>query len=147
MIIAHIGVGVTVLGITVSSSFSLSKSIKMQPGESIVLGNDQITFRKVKKIQGPNYQGIEGVFEVQEAGNTYTVFPQKRLYTIGRMAMTESAIHASLLRDVYIVLGEEGTSHAFVVNIYIKPLVRFIWAGGFCILLGAAVSLVGKRRR
>ena len=61
------------------------------------------------------------------------------------MAMTESAIDVNPFRDLYIALGEPLDGQAWSVRIYYKPFVRWIWAGGFFMLLGGFIALSDRR--
>ena len=80
---------------------------------------------------GANYHGAETEFEVSHGQKRTLIYPQKRIYKVGQMAMTESAIDVSPFRDIYIALGESIDDKAWSVRIYFKPFVRWIWGGGF----------------
>ena len=78
-----------------------------------------------------------------------TLYPEKRNYIISMMPMTEAAIDDSLMRDVYVALGEpiaEG-SNKWAVRIYVKPLIRWIWLGAIIMALGGLLSMLDRRYR
>jgi len=73
--------------------------------------------------------------------------PEKRLYIVRNMPIAETAIHPSLLRDLYLALGEPFADNSWSVRVYYKPFVRWIWLGAFMIALGSLVSAAGKWQR
>lgn len=145
MILAHCGVAITVIGIAVSSEYGIQKDVKMQPGDKTHLAGFTIQFLEEFALKGANYQGTRTSFAVESGHNVKVVYPEKRIYPIGQMAMTESAIDVSPFRDVYIALGEPLENTAWSVRLYYKPLVRWIWGGGFLILIGGVLALADRR--
>ena len=75
------------------------------------------------------------------------MFPQKRLYTVQQMAMTEAAINTGLTRDLYISLGEPLNDGSWVVRVYLKPFVDWIWGGAFLMALGGILAVSDRRYR
>ena len=61
--------------------------------------------------------------------------------------MTEAAIDPSLLRDIYISLGEPLKDGAWAVSLQVKPFVRCIWLGGLMIALGGLLAGLDRRYR
>ncbi len=145
MLAAHIGVAVTVIGITFSSAFSIERNVRMAPGDQVSAGPYQFIFVNTHAINGPNYHGIAGQFTVQKAHHYLTTLqPEKRIFDIQHMAMTDAAIDAGIFRDLYIALGEPLQGQAWSVRIYYKPFVRWIWSGGLLILLGGILAALDR---
>ena len=151
MLVAHLGVAVTVLGITLSSQYGLEKDVRMQIGDSVALASYRLVLRQDLDKRGPNYQAAEGVFEIYQGNKLVTILhPQKRIYDVSQMAMTDADIDPGIFRDIYVALGEPLPGHAWSVRLYYKPFVRWIWAGGFLILLGGGLAMSDRhyyRRR
>lgn len=145
MLIAHCGVAVTVIGITVSSGYGIQDDVKMAPGNTAMLANHQIKFVNEATLTGPNYSGSRAHFEIYSRGHKVDIYPEKRVYNIGKMAMTESAIDVTPFRDIYVALGEPLGADAWGVRLYYKPFVRWIWGGGFLILAGGLFALANPR--
>ncbi|MFO2972110.1 heme lyase CcmF/NrfE family subunit [Legionella pneumophila serogroup 10] len=145
MVLAHCGVAATVIGIAVSSAYGVQDDVRMSPGKQVNLLDYQIGFINQTPLNGPNYKGTRAEFSIQYQNKTRQIFPEKRVYTIGQMPMTESAIDVTPFRDIYIALGEPLSEDAWSVRIYYKPLVRWIWAGGFMILAGGVLALTDRR--
>lgn len=145
MVLAHFGVAVSVIGIAVSTTYGVQDDVSMQPGTKIDLVGYSIEFVKQKPLIGPNYTGTQAQFKISYHDKTKLIYPEKRLYSIGQMAMTESAIDVTPFRDIYVALGEPLNDNSWSVRLYYKPLVRWIWAGGFMILAGGFLALTDRR--
>ncbi len=145
MVLAHYGVAATVIGIAVSTAYGVQDDVQLAPGKKLDLTGYTIEFISQEPLIGPNYQGTKTQFKVSHQGKTKLIYPEKRLYTIGQMAMTESAIDVTPFRDIYVALGEPLADDSWSVRLYYKPFVRWIWAGGFLILAGGFVALTDRR--
>lgn len=141
MMIAHIGLAVFVIGVTVLSTFQTERDVRMQIGDSIKLSNYEFNFIAMAQKSGANYQSTEATFVVKKNGKTITtLYPEKRFYPARKMMMTDAAIKMGVFRDIYIALGEPLNKNAWSVRLYIKPFVRWIWFGGFFMVIGALIS-------
>ncbi len=108
MVLGHVGVAVTVIGITFSQNYSVERDVRMRPGDSIDIHRYHFVFNGVRNIVGPNWTGGEGIIAVTRNGRPEaTLYAEKRFYTASRMMMTEAAISGGLTRDLYAALGEE----------------------------------------
>ncbi|OGV31634.1 MAG: c-type cytochrome biogenesis protein CcmF [Legionellales bacterium RIFCSPHIGHO2_12_FULL_35_11] len=144
MSIAHIGVALIIIGISVSNGYGVQKDVKLAPNQHEHLLDYVIKFISTTTIQGPNYHGIRAHFIVHTGDKQRHIYPEKRIYNTSQTAMTEAAIDVNPFRDLYIALGEPLGSDSWSVRIYFKPLVRFIWGGGLLILIGGLISLFNK---
>jgi cytochrome c-type biogenesis protein CcmF len=149
MIIAHLGVGLLILGITGSSVWQKEKIIKMKIQENTKIEEYNIIFDKIEEIKGSNYVALRGNFLVYDSkGKIITKLkPENRFYPIKNNFTTEASIHTTLVRDLYIVLGEGNLNDGWVVRIYYNPLVIWIWIGAFIIFLGGIVSMITNIRK
>lgn len=147
MVIAHLGVAVTVIGISLSTGYGIENDLKMAPNEEASLAGFKIRFMQEEPLNGPNYHGTKAIFTIQKAKGKETkmLYPEKRIYNVGQMPMTESAIDVNPFRDLYIALGEPLDKGAWSVRLYYKPFIRWIWAGGFMILAGGLLALTDRR--
>ena len=149
MILAHIGFAVSVTGIVFTSEYSVEKDIRMYPGDAVIEGPYLFTFKGVEAVKGPNYQAIVGDIEVRENNNKNQIVtslkPEKRTYLVQKSSMTEAAIDAGLLRDLYVALGEPLNDGSWAVRIYYKPFVRWIWLGALFMAIAGAIALTDRR--
>ena len=142
MVIAHCGVASVVIGIAISSGYGFQEDIKMAPGDKTIIAGYRIDFVSEEALVGANYHGSRAHFRVNQKANIY---PEKRIYNVNKMAMTDSAIDVTIFRDIYIALGEPLDQDAWSVRLYYKPFIRWIWGGGFLILLGGVFALADRR--
>jgi cytochrome c-type biogenesis protein CcmF len=145
MLLAHTGIGVFILGATITSQLGIEKDLKMNPGDSLLIAGYNFVFNGVNPHEKDNYQGFKGDLSVfRDDKEVAQLFPEKRYYQTG-MPMTEAAIDPSLTRDLYVALGESLGGGAWSVRIYYKPMIRWVWLGGILIALGALLSVIDRR--
>jgi len=149
MIIAHLGIGLLILGITGSSVWQEEKITRMKINNEVKIKKYNIIFKEINEIRGPNYVALQGNFLVNdEKKNIITKLkPENRFYPITNNFTTEASIHTNLLRDLYIVLGEGNLSDGWVVRIYYNPLVIWIWIGALAIFLGGIVTMTNNLKK
>ena len=143
MIIAHLGIGLVILGITSSSVWQEEKITKMKIGSETKIEKYNIVFEKINEIKESNYVALRGDFLVyDDKKNIVTKLkPENRFYLIKNNFTTEASIHTNLFRDLYIVLGEGNLNDGWIVRIYYNPLVIWIWIGSLIIFIGGIVSM------
>ena len=147
MAVAHIGVAVCVIGIAVSSNYSVEKELSMSPGDHAQVGPYIFQFDNISGVQGSNYTGAAAHFEILRKGKVISnMVAQNRIYTVQNVAMSDAAIDAGVFRDLYIALGEPLEKNAWGVRLYYKPFVRWIWGGGILMLVGGLLSFYDKRK-
>ncbi|EIM01234.1 c-type cytochrome biogenesis protein CcmF [Rhodanobacter thiooxydans] len=151
MLMAHLGVGVFVIGVLLSESLSVTRDVRMAPGETQHIGSYDFRFDGVHHVAGPNWTADQGAVTVTRGEKQIAVMhPQKRTYPRGQV-QTESAVEAGVTRDLYVALGEPMDANdiegAWALRLYYKPFVRWIWAGGLLMMLGGLVCAADKRFR
>ena len=149
MNLAHIGVAIFIVGVTFTESMSLQKDLRMETGDTVTLGGYSFTFEGAKSTPGPNYTAYEGaVSVVSPAGEPVAVLtPQKRIYQVRGMPMTEAGIDAGLFRDLFVALAEQLENGAWSLRVYYKPFIRWIWLGCIFMSLGGLIAVMDRRYR
>ena len=148
MVLAHIGVAVFILGVTISRGYETESDVKMTIGDTTELAGFTFKLAAIKDVTGPNYVAARGSVDVLKGGSPVTLLePEKRLYTVQNMPMTEAAIDAGLWRHLYVSLGEEVGARAWTLRIYHKPLISWIWAGCLLMALGGGLAALDRRYR
>jgi cytochrome c-type biogenesis protein CcmF len=146
--VAHLGVGVTVIGVVATSAWQSEVVRTMKPGESVAVAGYELRFREIGSRLGPNWREEFGVFDVTRSGHIVTTLdPAKRRFAVERETVTEAAIHRSFRGDLYVVLGDPAGQGGHAVRIYFNPLVRLIWIGALIMFAGGALSLSDRRLR
>ena len=145
---AHLGMGVTVLGIVATSAWQSEKIVAMKPGQGQEIAGYRVVFGGVAPRTGPNYKEIVGLFTVTRNGELVTrLNPSKRNFPVQKQITTEAGILNSVRGDLYIVLGDKLKDGAYTVRVYFNPLVRLIWIGTLVMFLGGFLSLTDRRLR
>jgi cytochrome c-type biogenesis protein CcmF len=148
MTLAHLGVGVFVLGVAGVNTLHSEADHAVRIGERFTLGERTFTLRALTPADGPNYQATRGTVEVVEpGGRTLVLHPEKRRYNVQQSVMTEAAIDVGFLRDVYVSLGEPLADGRWTVKAWVKPLIDWIWAGCLLMAVGGFVALSDRRYR
>jgi cytochrome c-type biogenesis protein CcmF len=145
---AHLGVGLFVLGVTTTSSFSIETDQRVVPGESVTVADYTIQFGEPHEVAGPNYVAIRSEMKISRDGQPVSVlYPEKRMYRVQKSPMTEADIDSGWRHDLFIALGENLGQNAWSVRIQYKPLIRFIWFGAFVMALGGLIAVTDRRYR
>jgi len=148
MVVAHLGIAVFTLGVTVVKGFESEIAVRMQTGDVAHLAGFDFTFEGVQEIEGPNYSSSRGQIRITKNGVERTVLmPEKRVYTVQNMPMTEAGISPSIIHDLYASLGEPLDGGAWSVRIYHKPMVEWIWVGCLMMAFGGLLALSDRRYR
>ncbi len=148
MVFAHLGVAVCVLGVTTVKNYEAEQDVRMEVGETVTMGGHVFRFDGAQQIQGPNYTANRGQFVITRNNKIEaTLFPEKRVYRVQTMPMTEAGIDTGLFRDLYVSLGEPLERGAWSVRVYYKPMVDWIWAGALFMAFGGFLAISDRRYR
>jgi cytochrome c-type biogenesis protein CcmF len=148
MVLAHVGLGVLVIGVTATSTAQNERILTLRPGETAEIAGYAVRFEGVREVQGPNWIAQRGTFDVTRAGAPVTkLASDKRFFVVERRPTTEAGIHTTLGRDLYLVLGDPAGDGAWTVRLYHNPLVVWIWGGAVLMALGGLLSLSDRRFR
>ncbi len=148
MHVAHIGVAVSIVGVALVSNYETEKDVRMDLGDYVEVDGYRFVFDGVVEVKGPNYTASRGLIRVLRDGvPVMTLHPEKRVYTVQTMPMTEAAIDTTLWRDLYVSLGEPVGGTAWVVRVYYKPFVVWIWGGAILMCIGGMIAMSDRRYR
>ncbi len=149
MTLAHLGIAVFVVGITLTTQYSVEKDVSMAPGDVLDMSGYIFKFHGVKKTEGVNYTAQQGFLTVSHNGlEVAKLEPQKRVYRVQTMPMTEAAIDAGLFRDLFVAIGEPlDDNGAWSLRVYYKAFIRWIWLGGVLMALGGLCAACDRRYR
>ncbi|MES2974299.1 MAG: heme lyase CcmF/NrfE family subunit [Pseudomonadota bacterium] len=148
MLLAHFGVAVFILGVTVVSSFQSENDVRMEPGQTATVGGYRFRLESIGQVRGPNYSSARAILTVTRGGEPVaTLRPERRVYDVSRMPMTEVAIDRGIGRDLYVALGEPVSATAWSVRLHHKPLVNWIWGGCLLMALGGLLAVLDRRYR
>ena len=145
MQVAHLGVAVFIVGITLVTGYQSEQDVRMDPGTTVNAGGYEFRFVGATNVLGPNYQAARAEIIVSRNGQEVErMYPEKRRYTSGNV-MTETAIDNGIFRHLYLSMGEQINAGAWSVRIYYKPFVGWIWYGAVLMALGGGLALSDRR--
>ena len=148
MLLAHFGIAVFILGVTVSKGYELESDVKMNVGDTTQLGGYTFSLKALEDVTGPNYTAARAVVNVTQGGSAVaTLTPEKRIYTVRNMPLTDAAIDARPMRHLYVSMGEQLSPQSWIIHIQYKPMVGWIWAGCVLMALGGFLALIDRRYR
>jgi cytochrome c-type biogenesis protein CcmF len=148
MTCAHLGVAVFIIGVTSVKSFEIERDVRMNPGDTVTVGSTTYRFDGVKDVPGPNYRAAEGTVTMLKNGVVEReLHPQKRVYNVQQMPMTEAAIDTRASGDRYVSLGDPLEGGAWTLRVYSKPFVVWIWGGCLLMAFGGVLALTDRRYR
>ena len=144
MVVAHIGIAIVALGVTVNKTYSVEQQIRIHPGEITTIANYTLAFKDVTQTNGENYQSYAAKFDIIKNNESITTLTaEQRTYTSHEESLSKPGVTFNLWRDLYLALGNAYSDGSWSVRIYYKPFVRWIWAGGFLLLIGGLLSVLG----
>lgn len=148
--LAHIGVGITVLGLC-GMSQAQQAIVEVKPGQTQELAGYNWTLTGAHDVKGPNYDAVVADIEVRRHGRLVTVMhPSKRDFASQHQSTTEVAIRTNFFRDLYAVVGDkhgEGAAATYVLRLHYNPLAPWMWLGGLIMAIGGGLSLSDRRLR
>jgi cytochrome c-type biogenesis protein CcmF len=148
MVVAHAGVGIFVIGVTLVKGTETADDVSLRVGASASAGDYVFTFESLEKIRASNYVGARATFAVTRGGERVaTLYPEKRFYTMQQMPTTEAAIDRGFTCDLYVSLGELTKDGTWIVRVQHKPFMGWIWAGALVIAAGGLLAAIDRRYR
>jgi len=148
MMVAHLGIAAFCFGVVMVKSYEVERDVKMAVGDSTTVRGYTFNFNGVKELQGPNYVAVQGQMQVtRNGGAPLEMRPEKRIYRVQQNPMTEAAIDAGVTRDLYVSLGEKVEGGAWIVRVYVKPFIDWIWGGCLLMALGGLLAVTDRRYR
>ncbi len=145
---AHLGIGVFIIGVTLVNGTQTNADVKMQVGDVAHLAGYDFALMAVTDAPGPNYSAARGELKVTRDGKAVTTLtPEKRLYLARQMPMTEASIDIGLFGDIYASMGEQIDQTTWIVRLYHKPFINWVWVGCGLMALGGGFAAVDRRYR
>ena len=148
MLIAHLGIAVFVVGVTLVNGYQVETDVRMEVGDTSHLAGYSFRLAAINDVKGPNYVATRGTIEITRDGSPVTTLnPEKRLYTVQNMPMTEAAIDYGVTRHLYVALGEPIGPKVWIVRLYYKPFIGWIWVGCLMMAFGGLLAAIDRRYR
>ena len=148
MVIAHLGVAVSLAGMASETGFIKETLVAANVGETHNVGPYRVTFSKLEPVAGPNWTALEATLEARRGTDRPLILkPQSRMFSNPPTETNEAAIDTVLDGQLYLVLGKQEPTGRWQLRMWWKPFVTLIWLGGAMIALGGLFALTGRFRR
>ena len=148
MVTAHLGIAVCIVGITMVKGYESERDVKLNVGDTVTVAGYVFRFDGVTPQRGPNYQATRGAVAVSRNGTFIeNLYPEKRMYNAGGMPMTNAAIDSGPFGDLYVSMGEPVGDGAWIIRVYSKPFITWIWFGFIMMAIGGFLALSDRRYR
>ncbi|WP_280546271.1 MULTISPECIES: heme lyase CcmF/NrfE family subunit [unclassified Halomonas] len=149
MVLGHLGIAVTIIGVTVVSNYAIERNVRMGVGDSVEVAGYTFTMTELTNRRGPNYLADAAEIEVRrgDSRRRFTMTPEKRLYIARGMPMTQVALSPGLFRDLYVAMGEDLGDGSWAMRLQVKPFVRWLWLGALLMATGGLLAVADRRYR
>ena len=147
MVCAHFGLGLMTVAIASMTGFDEVKSVRLGVGEETLFGGDRLYLESVRQKDDLNYTETKAsILVVREGGESFMLYPSRRLYRVSGVETVEPYVRTSLWRDDHAILGDFVEEGLWVFRFYRKPMVLWLWLGSFFMVLGGFWSTVVRLR-
>ena len=145
--VAHFSLGLLIISIAFNSILSTERAINIKINESEIYKDLNIYFQDIRVVNNSNHDAIKASFIIEDMNsNSYVLSPEKRKYFTRGQITTETAIHVTLLRDIYLTIGDQLDDGSWIVNIQINYLIRWIWISAILMSFAGLMLIFSKKR-
>ena len=145
--LAHAGLGLLILSISVNSILSSEKVFNMKPNEIREFQNITIQFSELELLNKSNHDSIRATFSISTEGKQFYLSPEKRKYFARGQITSETAIKIMPLKDIYLTIGEQLDNGKWVINVQLNYFIRFIWLSAAMMALSGLIIIKNIIRR
>ena len=145
--IAHIGLGLLFFAVSMNSILSYEKNLNLAPGQSISINESvrEFSFNDIRVFKASNHDVISAQVSLLQDGREISLNPQKRKYATRGQITSESAIHASVLKDTYLTIGDQLENGTWTFSLKINYLIKWIWFSAALMVLGMLLTIFKKK--
>lgn len=148
MLLAHCGVAVFIVAVTLTTGYSVEKDVKLTPGDSTMLAGYNLRFEGARQVSAPDYTAQQGTIVVSRNGRELErLYPEKRIYAATGTPVTKPSIKFGAGGDIYAALGDPVGGGAWTARFYHKPFVEWMWIGWIIMALGGFTAVSDRRYR
>ena len=148
--LVHMGIVLMFVGWT-GAAFNKNLNAELGIGESTRIGPYEVRAIDFRNGDTGNYVFADAKLAVSKDGKPIgEMEPEKRLYTASKQGLTHVALRSRLNEDLYVSLAalEPDASTGQLkatLQLWIFPLVSWIWIGAAILVVGTLVALVPSK--
>ena len=145
--IAHVGLGLLFFAVSMNSILSYEKNLNLAPGQSISVNESvqNFSFKDIRVFKASNHDVISAQVLLLQDGKEISLNPQKRKYATRGQITSESAIHASVLKDTYLTIGDQLENGSWTFSLKINYFIKWIWFSATLMVFGILLTIFKKK--
>ncbi len=141
--VVHLGVVLIFIGITMSSVYRVEEMHSVAPGQSFTVGRYQLAYRGIEDASDRHMMRLVASLAVTADGDELgELRPEKRFYRRPEQPATEVAFRSTLREDLYVILGAADDEQNATFQVYVNPMVSWLWLGGVILVLGTGLAIM-----
>jgi cytochrome c-type biogenesis protein CcmF len=141
--VVHLGIVMIFIGIS-GNAFNEETKMQMSVNDTLNVKNYDLICREISRQDNDNYSaGIVTLDLFHNGRFVKKIYPEKRFYKASEQPTSEVSIHSTVLEDVYVVFASiSDDQKKAVIQVYVNPLVQWVWIGGLVIIFGTFILLI-----
>jgi len=145
--IAHVGLGLLFFAVSMNSILSYEKNLNLSPGQSISVNESvqNFSFKDIRVFKASNHDVISAQVLLLQDGKEISLNPQRRKYATRGQITSESAIHASVLKDTYLTIGDQLENGSWTFSLKINYFIKWIWFSAALMVFGILLTIFKKK--
>jgi len=145
--VVHVGIVFMFMGVTMSSVYRVEELHTVKKGEEFTIGDYTLRYEDVSSVEDEHVSRLIARLTAFSAGKEIaTLQPEKRFYKRPEQPATEVAMRSTMKDDLYVILGSYDKDGTATFQVYVNPLVWWLWFGGGVLVLGTAIAAFPTRR-
>ena len=144
MMLAHLGVAITIIGASAVSNFEEEALLRMGPGQGKPLAGYILVYESTENVETNSFTAIQANISIRDGANDEVILgyvrPQRQTFKSNAMEMSHAGIDHGFWRDIYVSMGLQLSDSEYLIRISYKPLATWIWLGALFMMLGGAIA-------
>lgn len=143
----HIAMILITLGVVGITFYSIETETVLRPGETVQVGSYSLLYDNLESSTVRNRTVDSATIIVSRNGKTLGILNPEKQFDKNFGSVTEVDIRSTLVEDLYVILLASDSEKNAAFRIFINPLVKWMWIGGYVFLLGGLVALWPSRQQ
>ena len=142
--VVHAAIVLLLVGAIGIGGFSTTREARLDPGESLTVGDYTVAYGGSVTERGANAQEVRAQLAVDRGGDRVgTMEAGKNSYFAEEQTSNEVGIRTDWLRgeDLFVIADRFFADGSVQLEVIVNPLVNLIWLAGLVFVLGAAVAM------
>ena len=135
--LTHLGLVLLFAGFT-GKAFTQEAEVVLDQRASVQVGEYRLTFASLASAENANYSTTTAALALHHGDQFLgTMLPERRYYPAFDQGTTEVSVYSTWREDFYVILVGSAEDRSAKFQVYINPLINFVWLGAVVLVLGA----------